>query len=96
MGFDEFGTLSEHAARSTSWIVDASVVRLDDLNDQLDQRSRREELATTLPFGTSEVAEEILVDLTELVPFGVHRNLGEVLQQRHQDARFQQSPGPGG
>ncbi len=85
MGFDELGTLNEHAARSTRRVVDASVVRLDDLDDQLDQRGRREELTTPLSFGAGEVAEEVFVNLAERVAFGIHRDLREVLQQRDQN-----------
>jgi hypothetical protein len=48
----------------------ATVVRLDDLDDQLDQRGRREEFTTPLSFGTGEVAAEVFVNLAERVPFG--------------------------
>src|SRR5262249_199700 len=78
---DEVCTLDEDATRSRGRIEDASVVRLDDLHDQFDQRRRCEELATLLPFGKCEVAEEILVNLAEGIPLGVHCNLRKRLDQ---------------
>ena len=56
-------------------------IRLDDLDDQLDQRGRREELAAALAFGHGELAQEVLVDLAEGIAFDVHRNLGQQLEQ---------------
>ena len=81
VSLDEVGTLDEHAARTARRVEDASVVRLDDFDDQLDQRGGREELAALLALGTGEVAEEVFVNLAESVPFGIHRNLRERLQQ---------------
>ena len=49
----------------------ATVIRLDDFDDQLDQRGRREELTPTLPLSTGKVAEEVFVNLPERVPLGI-------------------------
>ena len=37
----------------------------DDVDDQFDDRGGGEELATAVAFGDGEVAEEVLVDLSE-------------------------------
>src|SRR5262249_29149995 len=65
--------LDEHAARSARRVVDASVVRLDDFHDQLDDAGRREELTTLLPFRHGELAEKVFVYLPERIAFNVHR-----------------------
>jgi len=79
VGFNEVSTLGKHATRSAGWIANASVVRLDDLYDQLDQRGWREEFAATLTFRTGEIAQEVFVNLSERVAFGIDGDLGEVL-----------------
>ena len=81
MGFDEVGRLNEHATRPTGRIKDPPMIRLDDFDDQLDQRRGREELAAFLTFSTGEIAEEVFVDLAERVPLSIDRDGGEVLQQ---------------
>ena len=57
-------------------------IRLDDLDDQLDERGRREELAALLALGHRELAEEVFVDPAEGVAFDVWRNPGEGSEQR--------------
>ena len=42
-----------------------------------DKRGRREELATTLTFGTGKVAKEVFVNLSERIPFGINREICE-------------------
>jgi hypothetical protein len=80
----ETGGLDEHAARSARRVVNAAMIRLDDLNDQLDDAGGREELAAFLPFRHRELSEEVFVDLPEGVAFDIHGNGGEVFQKRNQ------------
>ena len=75
--FDELGALDEHAARSAGGVEDLAVERLDDLDDQPDDRVRREELAAEPPFARGEVGEEVLVDQPEGVA-------GELAWQRRE------------
>ena len=65
------GALDEHAARPARGVEDLAVERLDDLDDQPDDRRRREELAALLALGDRELAEEVLVDLAEGVALDV-------------------------
>ncbi len=81
MVLDESSRLDEHAARTAGGVEDAAAEGLDDLDDQLDQRGRGEELAAFVSLAHGEVAQEILVDLAEGVAFDVHRHRGEELQQ---------------
>ena len=67
----EPGRLDEHAARPAGGVEDAALERLDDVDDQLDDRGRGEELAASLTLGHGELAEEVLVDLPEGVTFDV-------------------------
>ena len=48
--------LHKHAARSTRRVIDTTVERLDDLNDQLDDAGGREELAALLSLRHCELA----------------------------------------
>ena len=63
----ELRALHEHAARSARGVEDPAVERLDDLDDQSDDRVRREELATEAALRRGEVGEEVLVDQPERV-----------------------------
>ena len=56
------------------------MVGLDHLGDELDDRDRREELATLLQRARCEVAEEVLVDAPEEVAVGVSRDGAEGLE----------------
>jgi len=67
VALDEVSRLDEHAARAAGGVVDLAVVGLDDLDDQLDDRGRCEELAALLALGGGELAEEVLVDQPESV-----------------------------
>lgn len=71
VALDELGALYEHAPRSAGGVVDLAVERLDDLDDQPDDRVRGEELAAESAFGHGEVGEEVLVDQPE----GIARQL---------------------
>ena len=71
MLFDEASRLDEHAARPAGGVEDAALERLDDVDDQLDDRRGREELAATLSLSEGEVAKEVLVDLPEGVALDV-------------------------
>ena len=67
VGEDELLALHEHAARAAAGVVDAALVRLDHLDQQLDDGLRRVELAAALAFGAGELAEEVFVDAAEHV-----------------------------
>jgi hypothetical protein len=77
-GLDEFGTLDVHATGAAGMVHQATVKRFDDLDDQLHQRRRREELAPLLPLGPGEIAQKIFIDATEFVTFGIEGDGGEV------------------
>ena len=57
--------LHEHAARAAAGVVDAALVGLDHLDQQLDHAARRVELAAALALGAGEAPEEVLVDAPE-------------------------------
>src|SRR5450759_5136183 len=59
--------LHEHAARAAAGVVDATLERLDHLDQQLDHAARRVELAAALALGAGEAPEEVLVDAAEQV-----------------------------
>ena len=86
MLIDELRRLHEHAARAAGRVKDLAAVRLDDLHHQPDHRARGKELAAALAFGHGELAEEVLVDLSEHIALGIGRDIGEVLQQLRGDA----------
>ena len=65
VALDELGALHEHAARAAGGVVDLAVERLDDLDDEPDDRVRREELAAESALGHGEVRQEVLVDQPE-------------------------------
>ena len=67
VALDELGALDEHATRSTGRVEDPAVERLDDLDDEPDDRVRGEELATESTFRHGEVREEVLVDEPESI-----------------------------
>jgi hypothetical protein len=67
VGLDEFFRLDEHASAAARRIVDAAVVRFQHLDEHTHDTARRVELATQLPLGSGELAEEILVDPAEHV-----------------------------
>mmetsp|Transcript_44311 Transcript_44311/g.78311 ORF Transcript_44311/g.78311 Transcript_44311/m.78311 type:complete len:886 (+) Transcript_44311:1866-4523(+) len=78
---DEVGRLHEHAAGAAGGVEHLAAVGLDDFGHQLDDGARREELAAALALAEREVGQEILVDLAEHVAGGVHRDVGEQLEQ---------------
>ena len=65
--FDEVRALHEHAARAAGRVEHAAVVRLDDVDDGLDQRHRRKELALVMRLLVGELSEEVFVDASEHV-----------------------------
>ena len=77
VALDELGALDEHAARPAGRVVDPAVERLDDLDDQPDDRVRREELAAEPALARGEVGEEVLVDQPERVA-------GQLARQRRE------------
>src|SRR5665648_381275 len=64
----ELHRLHEHAGRAAAGVVHPTVVRLDHLHEQLDDRARGVELPALLALGAGELGEEVLVDPAELVP----------------------------
>ena len=78
---DELGALDEHAARSARGVVDPAVERFDDLDDQPDDRVRREELAAEAALARGEVGEEVLVDQPERVAGQLARQRSEEPEQ---------------
>ena len=75
-GLDEVARLHEHAARPAGGIEDGAVVRLDDIDDGLDDGGRREELAIVMRALLRELDQEILVDAAEHVSRGRAQRLG--------------------
>ena len=67
VSIDELLGLDEHPAGSAAGIVDAALVRLEHLDEEFDDGAGRVELSALLAFGESELAEEILEDVTENV-----------------------------
>ena len=68
VGLHELGRLDEHAARAAGGVVDATLVRLEHLDERLDDRARRVEGAGVLAgLLAGELAEEVLVDAAEHV-----------------------------
>ena len=86
---DKLSTLDKHTARATRRVQNPSLKRFDNLNDQLNERGRCEELAAPLAFRHCEVAEEILVDFTEGIAFDIHRNLCHDAEQFKEGALFE-------
>lgn len=89
MTLDKRRALHEHTPTSAGGIVNPSMIELDHLGDQLNDGRGREELTALLPFAHSELAQEIFVDLPECVPFHIHRDGIERLEQRHQHVVIQ-------
>ena len=67
---DEVARLDEHAAGAAGGIEDDAVVRLDDVDDGLHERGRREELAVVLRALHGELHQEVFVDAPEDVAAG--------------------------
>ena len=65
--FDEVRALHEHPARAAGRVEHAAVVRLDDVDDGLDQRDGCEELAAVMRLLVGELGEKVLVDAPEHV-----------------------------
>src|SRR5690606_37186969 len=63
--FDELLRLDEHPTRTTARVIDAPTIRLQNLDQQADNRGRRVELSTLLAFSAGKLAQEVLVDFTE-------------------------------
>ena len=64
---DELDRLHEHAGRAAARVVDAPVVGLEHLDQELDHAARRVELAALLALGAGELREEVFVDTAEHV-----------------------------
>ena len=77
VGGDELARLHEHAARAAARVEHATLVRLEHLDEQPDDRARRVELAGVAALGRGELAEEVLVDPAEHVVGAVVVGLGE-------------------
>ena len=68
---DEVAGLHEHAAGAAGRVEDDAVVRLDDVDDGLHDRRRREELAVVVGLLHRELGQEVLVDAAEDVAGGL-------------------------
>ena len=79
---DEVAGLHEHAARAAGRVEHRAVVRLDDVDDGLHDRSRREEFAVIVRFLDREFGEKVLVDAPEDIAGGVLDLLA--VEQAHQ------------
>ena len=79
---DEVAGLDEHASRTSRRIEDNAVVRLDDIDDCLHERRRREELAVIVGLLNGELSEEVFVDAAEDVAGGLADPLA--VKQTHQ------------
>ena len=64
---DEFFRLHEHAARAAAGVEHAALVGREHLDQELDDRARRIELAALLALGRGELGEEILIHPAEQV-----------------------------
>ena len=72
---DEVAGLNEHAARPARGIEDDAVVRLDDVDEDLHERGRGEELAVVLRALHGELHQEVFVDAPEDVATGGAKRL---------------------
>ena len=70
LALDKVARLDEHAAGAAGGVEDDAVVRLDDVDDGLDEGRRCEELAVILRALHGELHEEVLVDAAEDVASG--------------------------
>jgi hypothetical protein len=68
---DEVAGLDEHAPGAAGRIEDLAVIRLDDVDDHLHQRRRREELAVVVGVLDRELGQEVFVNAAEYVARGV-------------------------
>ena len=68
---DEVAGLHEHAARAAGRVEHRAVVGLDDVDDGLHDRGRREELAVVVRLLDRELGEEVLVDAAEDIAGGL-------------------------
>ena len=67
MGADELARLHEHPRRATARVVDPAPVRLQHLDQHLDDAARGVEFAALLALRARELREEVLVDTTQHV-----------------------------
>ncbi len=91
----EAGGLDEHAAGAAGGIQDAPVVRLQDLDDELDDGGGRVELPALLPLRHGEFPEEVFVDEAEGVAPVVHGDGGHDFQQLRERAAVEDVVGLG-
>jgi len=73
---DEVARLHEHAARAAGRIENDAVIGLDDVDDGLDDRGWREELAIVMRALLRKLREEVFVDAAEHVAGGRAQPLG--------------------
>ncbi len=82
--FDELGALHEQCRPTARRVEHPAVERLDDLDDQPDDRLRREELPAQPALRHREVRQEVLIDEPERVTRQLARQRREQPQQLHQ------------
>jgi hypothetical protein len=69
--FDEVARLNEHATRSAGRVEDDAVIGLNHVDDGLDDCGRGEELTVVVGALLGELGEEIFVDASKHVTWGV-------------------------
>src|SRR5208282_537716 len=74
MRFDEFFAGDKHAAGAAARVVDAALVRRQNLDQDADDTRGRVELTAALALGAGEAREEILVDAAERVLGAIGRS----------------------
>ena len=72
MSFDKLCALNKHSARAACRVEDAAMIRLNHLNDELDNRCGCEKLSAPLSLAHGEFAEKVFINLPEHVPFDIH------------------------
>src|SRR5258705_3638494 len=70
---DELRRMHKHAARAAGGIKNGAVIRLDDLDDQLDDGRRRKELTALLHIVRAQLPHEVLEDETVGITFDLQR-----------------------
>src|SRR5271168_3035740 len=73
---DKMARLHEHPARAAGGVENDAVVGLDDIDDSLDDRGRRKELAIIVRALLRKLGEEVFMDTTKYVAGSRAKALG--------------------
>ncbi len=97
MLLNELFRLHEHSARTAAWVIDASFIGLQHLDQRSHHGTRRKELTAALAFGTRKAGEEIFVDPAQKIlgPVGgvMQADVGEEVDQLAEHSLIQRGPG---